>query len=445
MNPFSEKNIRLYGLFTICYNARAYYPVLAVLFVDLGLRLEDYSRLNALWAAAILLLEVPSGALADTFGRRKLVVFAAILMITEMALLLFAPINGGMLLISLCIGNRILSGVSEAAASGADQALAYDTLEAKGQAHLWEDKVMPVLMRWRSAAFVVSMLLGGFLYDPTLVNKMCGVIGFETSFTQDQTLRLPLLLVFLQGVVCLILALQMKEVDRKAGTQAPSLMEATKLTIKTLKWAFTTQKVALVIVGALLIDAFIRNYATVTSEYYREIQLPPATWGMMGAAAGLLGMVTPEFAKWLDRRFPAPIALSWVGIIALVALAGVGLTIPYWGLIPSILCMTTFTLFIFIADNNLHKYSQSSQRATILSVKGMALNLGYGLASLSFAQAVVYAKRPELAEGREESAFASVLSWQPWVFAVLLAAYITWALLYTRSQRKVSSSELAGP
>jgi len=75
VNPFTEKNVRLYRWFTILYNARAYYPVLAVLFVDLGLRLEDYSRLNALWAVTILLLEIPSGALADTIGRKKLVVF----------------------------------------------------------------------------------------------------------------------------------------------------------------------------------------------------------------------------------------------------------------------------------------------------------------------------------------------------------------------------------
>jgi len=75
VNPFDEKNVRLYGLFSICYNARAYYPVLAVLFVDLGVKIEDYSRLNALWAVTILLLEVPSGAFADTFGWRRLVIF----------------------------------------------------------------------------------------------------------------------------------------------------------------------------------------------------------------------------------------------------------------------------------------------------------------------------------------------------------------------------------
>ncbi len=428
VNAFEEKNIRLYRWFTILYNARAYYPVLAVFFVDLGIRLEDYSRLNALWALSILLLEIPSGALADTFGRRKLVVLSAMLMVVEMALLLFAPVQGGWILLLMCITNRILSGVSEAAASGADQALAYETLEQKGLSHLWEEKVLSSVMRWRSAGFVISMLLGGVMYDATAVNTFLSWIGLEVELSSEVTMRFPVLMVFIQGIFCLSLALQMKEVEFSQEKKA-STREAFRLTVETLKWSITTKKVAVVIIGTMLIDAFIRNYATVTSEYYREIQLPPATWGFMGATAGLLGMVTPEFAKWLNRKFTPQTALIIIGGIALVGLTGVGLTIPIYGLVPSILCMTTFGLFSFIADNNLHKMTDSSRRATILSVKGMALNLGYGLASLLFAQAVVFAKRPEIAAqyDSDQSAFARVLSLQPWLFGGLLLLYVLWA------------------
>lgn len=436
MNPFHEKNVRLYRWFTLSYSARAYYPVLAVLFIDLGLRLEDYSCLNTLWAVVILLLEIPSGALADTVGRKKLVVFAAILMILEMGLLLFAPINGGMILLSMCILNRLLSGISEAAASGADQALAYDTLEVKGKAHLWEEKVLPVVMRWRSAAFMISMLLGGVLYDAGAVNKMMGLIGFQTDFTPQQTMRLPLLMVFFQGVVCLIMALQMKDPVKIEKKERGTLKEAMALTVKTVKWAFTSPQVAIILAGTVLIDMFIRNYATVTSEYYREIQLPSWSWGFMGATAGLLGMVTPELAKWLDKKYSAPKALGWIGVIALVGITGVSFTIPYWGLIPSILCMSTFGLFTFISDNNLHKLANSSERATILSVKGMGANLGYGFTSLVFAQAVVYARGTEPVIQGETSAFSLVLSWQPWVFGALLFAYIIWAFKCPQEEKK---------
>ncbi len=433
MNPLKEKNIRLYILFTIFYNARAYYPVMAVMFVDMGVRLEDYSRLNALWAATILLLEIPSGAMADTIGRKKLVVFSALLMIIEMGLLLCAPINGGALLILMCLTNRILSGISEAASSGADQALAYDTLDQKGHANLWEEKVLPFLMRWRSAAFLVSMLMGGFLYDADTVNSCLAKVGIQASLSAEQTLRLPVLMVFIQGVVCFILALQMQEPapspQQKEGSR---IKDAFALTLATVKWAFQSKKITAILFGTMLIDAFIRNFATIISEYYRTIDLAPSMWGVMGAISGLIGMVMPSLARRLDQKFPPHLSLLIVGGITLLGLIGIGLTVPGWGIIPSIVCMSTFSLFLFISENNLHKLVDSSRRATLLSVKGMVLNLGYGTASLAFAQAVVYASRPEAAIGRSQESFATVLRWQPLVFGVLMACYVLYITCYRK-------------
>ncbi|HMW48369.1 MAG TPA: hypothetical protein PKC70_08745, partial [Cellvibrionaceae bacterium] len=60
-------NPRRYIIFTVFYNARAYYPVLAVLFLDLGLSLDQFVLLNLIWALTIFFCEVPSGALADTW------------------------------------------------------------------------------------------------------------------------------------------------------------------------------------------------------------------------------------------------------------------------------------------------------------------------------------------------------------------------------------------
>ena len=65
--------------------------MLAVLFLDLGLSAADYSLLNFVWALVIVFAEVPSGAFADRFGRRPLVIAAALCMVLEMLVLLAAP------------------------------------------------------------------------------------------------------------------------------------------------------------------------------------------------------------------------------------------------------------------------------------------------------------------------------------------------------------------
>ncbi len=54
---FLSRNIPLFIAFRVLFNARWYYPVLAVLFLDFGLSIEQYALLNVAWAVAIVGLE----------------------------------------------------------------------------------------------------------------------------------------------------------------------------------------------------------------------------------------------------------------------------------------------------------------------------------------------------------------------------------------------------
>src|SRR4029450_5357904 len=110
---FLSRNVPLFIAFRVLFNARWYYPVLAVLFLDLGLTIEQYALLNVAWAAAIVGLEVPSGALADQVGRKRMVVLAVGLMVLEMAVFAFAPRGNPMLLFALFLLNRVISGAAE--------------------------------------------------------------------------------------------------------------------------------------------------------------------------------------------------------------------------------------------------------------------------------------------------------------------------------------------
>ena len=122
-------NLRLFVWYRAFFNARFYYPVFAVFFTDLGLSMAQFLWLNVIWAMTIVLFEVPSGVLADLLGRKRLVIFSALSMVIEMLLLIMAPQHGGWGLFAICAVNRVLSGLAEAAASGADEALAYDSLK----------------------------------------------------------------------------------------------------------------------------------------------------------------------------------------------------------------------------------------------------------------------------------------------------------------------------
>lgn len=415
--PFKGRNARLFVVFTTLYNARAYYPVLAVLFTDLGLRLEQYLLLNAVWAAAIFLFEVPSGALADTIGRKRLLVFSAALMVLEMSVLLFAPKDGGALLFALCLLNRFLSGTSEAAASGADEAIVYESLPEKNRESAW-DQVMATAMRWRSAGYLVAMTLGALLYDPSWWNRLTPDAWHVDI---DVARRLPVLLVLLQAIGCLWIALRFEETAKRSDHAGGRCRAALSLTIRTAAYAFTTKSIAIVLIGGLLIDAVARNFATLNSEYYRLIGIPGWAFGFIGSMVAVTNWFTPSIAAAVNQRFKTTTSLALGGAAAAIALI---LLIPAWpwgGLLPAMFLMTMLGFVGFTISRFLHGIAESHQRATLLSVKGLVFNLGYGAYSLIFSFMLAGIHR------RSEStipAFQQALLWQATGFAAVLLIFI---------------------
>ena len=133
-SPFALNNIRMFIAFRVFFNARFYYPVFTILFLDFGLTISQFAILNAVWAGTIVLMEVPSGALADIWGRRNLLILSSLLMIVELLLLCIVPLGHPTLLFAIFLVNRVLSGTAEAAASGADEAIAFDSLKEAGLA-----------------------------------------------------------------------------------------------------------------------------------------------------------------------------------------------------------------------------------------------------------------------------------------------------------------------
>ncbi|MEX1116328.1 MAG: MFS transporter, partial [Akkermansiaceae bacterium] len=420
-------NPRRFILFTVFYNARAYYPVLAILFLDLGLTLDQFVLLNLIWAATIFLFEVPSGALADTIGRKKLLVAASVLMVVEMSCLLLAPRNGGAMLLALCVINRVCSGLSEACASGADEALAYDSLPENERAGAW-DKLLATTMRWRSVGFVIAMVLGGLLYDPVPLNRL---LPASLHLSVDLAQRLPVAIVLCQALVCLAVSLRMVEPPRHASHDVGgTFRSAFKLTLETARWVFTNPKTLVVVVIGLTIDSIVRNFATITSSYYRLIELPEWTYGFIGAALGLLGWFVPGIATRLNQRFST---LGNLGIAAGVALAGLAALSPAWsiyGVLPAMLLMTLMGYLGFTVSRALHAETDSAKRATVLSVKGLAFNLGYGLFSLGFSR--LLAHFPDHPAG---DALRSALTWQVPAFAAITLALFAWGTYLRQPNR----------
>jgi MFS family permease len=107
------------------------YPLYALLFTDAGLGPVEISALFVLWSATGIVLEVPSGALADAVSRRALLVVAPLIGAAGYALWVLVPAFWAFAL------GFVLWGVRGALVSGSFEALAYEELAARGAARTY--------------------------------------------------------------------------------------------------------------------------------------------------------------------------------------------------------------------------------------------------------------------------------------------------------------------
>jgi MFS family permease len=436
-SPFKIRNIRLFVAFRVFFNCRFYYPVFTILFLDYGLTLEQFALLNAVWAATIVLLEVPSGALADTVGRRNLLVFTGVLMVLEMVLLCFAPRGNPGLLFALLLANRVLSGAAEACASGADEALAYDSLKEKGDINDWP-RVLEIQMRVQSIAFIIAMSLGAAVYDPHLMQRLAHGLGLNVHLDQGFTLRFPPFLTLLMAMMTLLCALQMREIDagdyRTHPGRGNSVTQAFKVTLAAGKWILTTPFALIIILAGLSFDNCIRMIITLRSQYYRLIDLPEAIYGLIGSALAVMGLIMPRLARSMVQQHSPRFNLGVMAVCTVIGLLGLTFFWPIIGLLPVIVLSGVIYLQNFFQSHYLNRITRSHQRATVLSFKGLSFNLAYAIIGMLYSVLLAYLRsavakaRPDLAGAQLENlVFIKSIAWFPGYFLLTMAAVVVFA------------------
>ncbi|WP_028580290.1 MFS transporter [Desulfogranum japonicum] len=447
MSPFRLTNIRLFILFRVLFNARFYYPVFTILFLDYGLSLEQFSLLNTVWAFTIVLTEVPSGALADVFGRKRLLVATSMLMVIEMTLLAFVPLGNMRVIFVVFLLNRILSGLAEAMASGTDEALAYDTLVEHGLEKQWP-RVLEVQMWAQNIGFMIAMTLGAAVYDPGVMNSLREWLGMEPLLSQQVTMRYPLYLTFGFSMVACLVTLLMRDpllVDENSSkeTKGYGIAAMTRMTLSAGGWILRTPFALAVILYATTLDHILRMLVTMTSQYYRLIHLPEAIFGILGSIVAVVGLIVPRIARRMTERFSPAYNVAVLAGTMLVALLALTWFIPYVGVLPMLMVFWGMMMTSFFTSHYLNEITSSSQRATVLSFKGLAFNAAYGLIGILYAGLMVYSRErqrqafPDL-DGQvlENEAFKASLQWAPCylLIGLLLVTLICWPLLRKRSR-----------
>jgi len=439
-------NSRLFIWFRCLFNCRFYYPVYTIMFLDFGLTMAQFALLNAIWAGVIVLLEVPSGALADHLGRRNLVIGSAALMVLEMVVLLLAPVCGPdatpgqlMLLFWLFVLNRVLSGASEAAASGADEALAYDAYPEQDRQRVWPD-VLARLTRAMAIGFVLATAIGALVYDAGLVNRMLGWVGIDAGITREQSLKFPIWLNLMTAIGALLVALRMVECHHEDPAQPAGrgLRRALANTLAAGRWLLRSPAPLVLMLLGVLFDSMIRLFYTVAPNYYRLLDIREGWFGVIGAGAALLGMATAGIMERMARRCGASLNFKVVGLMVGIGLVSMMAPMGPWSLLPLLPLLLSMRFLQYFLSHYLNRVTDSSRRATVLSFKGLSMNLAYGVVTLLFGAQAAFFEGRLRSQGIDEAqvtqaAFAESIFWWPAWYGLTLVAF--WAFLRWRMRR----------
>jgi hypothetical protein len=217
------------------------------------------------------------------------------------------------------------------------------------------------------------------VYDPDLMGKAFRLLGFDITITKDVTLRFPVYLTMISAILTLITALMMKEVSNhkdecKDGAKCVSAVaDALKLTIQAGRWILNTPFVLIAILMGLIFDSVIRMIITMSSQYYRMIEIPEAMFGIIGSAVAMLGLFIPSVARRLVQHHTPFFNLCLITVLTMSGLIGMCFFFPIFGLIPAMLLFSNMYFIGFFLSHYLNRATNSDQRATVLELQRFML------------------------------------------------------------------------
>ncbi|MDA9557296.1 MFS transporter [Vibrio sp.] len=383
-------NIRYFVMFRVCYFARFYYPIMTLLYLDYGLTLSQFALLNAIWAATIVISEVPSGAFADLLGRKKLVVLSSIVMFVEIALIAFVPTGDIELVFWVFFINRILSGLAMALSSGADEALAFDTVKQLGREEEWP-QILQTLIRVSSTVSIFVTIIGAAMYDLDVMKVVFQFLALGEPLSTQDIMRIPVYATLIVAGLALYAALKMEEDTPTSqnhdalNASGNKIMASLTLTMQTAKWITTTPVVLFTLLYYSIFEQVSRMFLTLNSQYYRAIEIPIIYIGFIGAGVSLFKIIVAGQSRRLAEGLQPAYFLLLMGVLSMASYFFIGQGYPIYGVIPAlVLIFLTMTINIFISFH-LNKLTKSENRATVLSFKGLMFNIGYGSIGVLYA------------------------------------------------------------
>jgi len=331
-------------------------PVLILYYTANGLNSTQIFTIQAIFHLGVLLLEVPSGYLADVIGRRKTLVFGAI----------FYPLGVAAYTLGHSFTAFVLAelawAVSVSMRSGCDSALLFDSLRQlgrQGEYKRFEGKCALVARSGTAG----SSLVGGFLASIFL--------------------RLPFLVNLASAMFMPAVALSLVEPEREPRRSQNPMRDILGICRHCLQQPHI--RPLILFCGLLMACQLTGLWAYFL--LYQQLGIGVGWFGVLFAVFQLAGALGGARSHWYSERFGARTAL-YLALLSPLFFVMLGLFPGVWllPLVPANALLWNLAYPVLLERLNLAV--GSDVRATVLSLAGMAGSVTFIVVSPLFGRLV---------------------------------------------------------
>lgn len=302
--------------------------------------MQDVFELQAIFAFTVLALEVPSGYLADIWGRKRCLLIGAIFNGIGYSALLSAQGYWDF------VFYEVMLGAAASLYSGADIALLYDSLEAsKGQCVRSQRKSIGNILAARSLAEASAAILCSILM---------ALGGISWVFIGQ----------IIAGWVPLLIAMTIREV--------PSRTKASTNHIENIKTVMTTlfQGGELrYIVLVMTIWSMSTFYGVwLFQKYWQEASISLSVFGLLWALYNACVGVTSKITHSIEAKIGVKKLLLIMGLLPCIGYFSMSLWLNEWGIMAGLLIQITRGIHQVTMKDALNRRISGQLRATVNSL-----------------------------------------------------------------------------
>ena len=343
-----SRDLQLFHVYRLLSTSYLFLPVLITFFVGRGLDFLHIALLNSVYALTAIVFEVPTGALADRFGRCRAMMLGSLLM----AIGCVVDFNGRDFW-TFALGEGLLA-LGMTLTSGADSAYLYDLLLSYGKEQEYRRREGSATAAKLLGA-AVALVAGGFIgrHAPAATYAATSCVCAAAALVAMMMREPPIMREddsdFLHGMAH----------AARAVVMAPPLRFAVGFSV--------------------LVFTLLRMGLYLYPPYLDRAGLDTAWIGVVLAALYVVGAAGAQKIESV-RRHLGEARLVWALPIALaVSYAVLGRYFAVWGVALLAVQSLVNGLYSPFSKELLNReIADSGQRATVLSVESMARRLAFG-------------------------------------------------------------------